>query len=500
MNFRIAVFDIGKTNKKLLVYDRDLRVADRAFASFPEVPSPRDPSILLEDTEAIERWLIAGLQAAAEKHRLKAIGISCHGATFACVDAEGRLTVPVVSYATEPGEKFHEEFFALAGSADLLQRTTATAAMGGLLNVAQGVHFAKKTFPEDFARTRMILSYPQYYGCFLTGRTGAEPTYSGCHTYLRDFATGRWSEVADRLGVAGLLPAEMKRPWDVLGTLKPEIAAATGLSEDTLVPLGVHDSNSALLPYLLKHGEDFVLNSTGTWCVAMHPADRVSFEDDEIGKMVFFNADVFGRPVKTSIFMAGLEFETYSALIRKTAGTSEVPPFDPENYKKIVRERALFILPSVVRGTGQFPASQPRIVEKGRTTRLEDLRSGKEVPSFFRDAKTAYAVLNLSLAVQTKVALARAGAKDGVTIFTEGGFRKNEDYNRLVTALFPASPVSLTGMDEASAFGAALLAKAAVEGKDPRELAGCFDLEYRPVARFELPGLASYAEAFLERL
>jgi hypothetical protein len=106
------------------------------------------------------------------------------------------------------------------------------------------------------------------------------------------------------------------------------------------------------LPYLVKGRRDFALNSTGTWCVAMHPASSVAFRDDELGKLVFYNLDAFNRPVKTSIFMGGLEFDAYTTLLKQINNQKELPPFNPETYNRALRESKCFILPSIVRGTG----------------------------------------------------------------------------------------------------------------------------------------------------
>jgi sugar (pentulose or hexulose) kinase len=577
LEYAIGVLDIGKTNKKFLVYDRELAIVDSAFATFPEVreepangsgPSheeaegffyaepcgtgvpcgaraplsgsaggrgaagrlrlpiagamqkpeasatqnreavlqeggsgPQEVEVRLEDTGAIQRWILEQLSRFAARYPIRALSVSTHGATFGCVDGEGNLAVPVVSYTTEPGEAFHQAFYRQVGGSDDLQRSTATPCLSALLNVAQGIYFVQRRYPERFARTRAILGYPQYFGCFLTGGIGAEPTYTGCHGYLWDFRRGRWSEVAEKLGILDRLPPRLQSPWEMLGRIRPEIAARTGLSPGTQVTLGIHDSNAALLPYLLKHGSRFVLNSTGTWCVVMRPAEEVAFQPEEIGKVVFYNLDAFGRPVKTSIFMAGIEYDTYTALIRRISGASQAPPFDLERYRRIVAERRLFILPGVARGTGQFPDSTPRIVEGERVTPLEAVQAGGEVPALLRDPAAAYAVLNLSLAVQTRVALLRAGARDdGTPIFTEGGFRRNEDYNRLVQAFFPRSEAFLTNLEEASAFGAALLAKVALERRDIRELGTGFEVERRQVTPCRLDGLEAYGEALLARL
>jgi len=495
--YAIAVFDVGKTNKKLLVYDRELRLLDCSYGSFPAFTRE---GVDYEDMEGIEGWFLEQLALAASRHPIRAISVTTHGATFACLDGEGRLSIPVISYTTEPGEEFREEYYRLAGDRVSLQVETATAGFAGLLNVAQGIYFVRQRFPAGFARTAWILNYPQFFGHYLTGRTGAEPTYVGCHTYLWDFRAMEWSQVASKLGIRDKLPARLQKPWEVLGPIRPQIARRTGLAADTLVTLGIHDSNASLLPYLIKTKEQFVLNSSGTWCVCMHPARQVSFSPEELGKVVFYNLSAFGRPVKTAIFMGGMEFDTYLGLFKGLGGERPFPVLDLSVYRKLAAERQRFILPSVVRGTGQFPASDPVSWDSGRRYPLAEIDKGQRVPPFFRDFPTAYAVLNLSLAIQSKVAVQRAGLEEGMSLFLEGGFRKNEHYASLLAALFPRCPMYLTNLEEATAFGAALLAKAAVEGRQPRELDGTFELDKVPVDPLALPELEGYTESFLKLL
>ncbi len=490
-----AVFDVGKTNKKLLIFDRNLKIIDSVFANFGIYTKD---SIDYEDTEGIELWLIKQLTEKAGQYPIKAISITAHGATFAAIDSRGKLAIPVISYTTEPGENFHEEFYNSMGSSDSLQLHTATPRFSNLLNIAKGIYFAQKKYPDRFSSVTAILGYSQYFGHFLTGRTGAEPTYVGCHTYLWEYERNTWSSVAAKLGIIDKLPPALNKSWEILGRITPEIAARTGLSPETVVTMGIHDSNAALLPYLLKTREDFVLNSTGTWCVAMHPVKEISFSRDEIGKVVFYNLDAFFNPVKTAIFLGGLEFERYISLFNKINGEKPFPPFDPRLYRQIIKEAESFILPGVLRGTGQFPDSLPGVRLKERFIPLEIIESGEEVPALFRDFARAYAVLNLSLAIQNRVCLERIGINLGSSIFVEGGFRKNPDFNALLTAFFPSSPLFLTNLNEASAFGAAILARLAVEKEEAQEIASYFNIESSRIEPVVMAGLDSYTEKFMK--
>ena len=85
-------------------------------------------------------------------------------------------------------------------------------------------------------------------------------------------------------------------------------------------------------------------------------------------------------------------------------------------------------------------------------------------------------------------------------IFTEGGFRKNDRYNNLLAALYPTSKVACTGLQEATAFGAAILAKAALNKTTPMESKYLFQIEQATVSPPSLDGMDAYTSAFMSRI
>ena len=496
MSSHIAVFDIGKTNKKLLIYDENLKLIDTAREQFPEYT---EGNVNFEPVREMTEWYLDRLSDFSGSYNIKGITVATQGATAVCVKEDASPAVPPIAYTTEPGEAFHEEFRKRFGGTEKIQRTTATALMSVLLNLAQLIVYLQKQYPKEFEETYKILGFPQYFGYVLTGKAGAEPTYMGCHTMLWEHRNKRWSYIAEELGIIDKLPKGLSRTWDLLGTVTPEITDRTGLAADTLVTMGVHDSNASLLPYLIQAKEEFILNSTGTWCAVMHPARELTFADDEIGKLVYYNLDVHSRPVKTSILLGGLEFETWSDCIRKINNAEDFPPFNPEVYKTIIAEQKYFIFPGIVKGTGQFPESEPRVYAEGKEYSFADIENGN-VPELFRNYTAAMAVLNISIAIQTKVAMERVGIRDGMPIFIEGGFHKNPDYSALLTGIYKKSKIYLSNLEEATAFGAALLGKAALEGKDPLELSAYCAIEKREVEKVHFPGFPAYIRAFMDLL
>jgi len=230
----------------------------------------------------------------------------------------------------------------------------------------------------------------------------------------------------------------------------------------------------------------------------MRPAESASIAPDEMGQVVFYNHSAMGDPVRTAIFLGGLEFDVYTGLLAARHGEKAFPGLDAELARRVLGDRSEFILPSIV-PFGIFPGSQARVIERGVTRTFGQVMGG-DAPSFFGDFERACCVLNLSLAIQSRAAMEKAGMREGDLVYVEGGFRKNEMYTGLLASMLPGSSVMLSDMEEATSFGAALLGKAALEGKSPLELAGDFEIQLRKVPGRTLAGLEGYFDEFMKHV
>lgn len=493
-NYHIAVLDIGKTNKKILIFDAQLHIVEEVFTRIPEI---EEDDILIDDVESLKSWILDTLSDLAKRYQINVIATSAHGATYSVVNSDGTHVIPQVAYNSDPGEDFHRQFYDHCGDPVELQKTTATPNFNLLINPAKGIYFSQLRYPDKFRNADHLLLYPQYFGFWLTGNVCADPTYVGNHTYLWNFLEKDWSDVGEKLGISELLPKEFKLPWDSIGTIKKELATQTGLSPETIVTAGVHDSNASMLPYLVSMKEPFLLNSTGTWCVIMNEKEEVEFDEDELGKVVFYNMNAFWKPVKTAIFMGGIEFEHYANIFQRIHNRTDYPQFDEDLFQEIIDQNELFILPSVAKGIGQFPDSEARLIEGDKVYPLSEIDQSQNFPVFFKSYEKAFVVLNLSLAVQTKVSFDRAGMLSGMDVFTEGGFSKNDSYNTLMTSFYPDSNFYLTNLKEASAFGAAMTAKVAYEEINIQSLASLVSIDKHQVGGNSLKGIGSYYEKFI---
>ena len=497
----IAVLDIGKTNKKIVLFDQDLQIVASRKKRIDPI---EERGIRAENVAEIEEWFLRTITELSRDFKIEVISVSAHGATAVCVDQNGRVTVPPVDYTQSVQSDVHTRFHTQMGTPEELQLRTATVEVRPLVNIGKSLFFLKEQFPDEFERTRYLLPYPQYFVYKLTGFPTADITSIGCHSYLWDYDRNDWSNVVDNLDLREALPETPSLPSDIVGTITLEVAKRTGLSPRVIVTAGIHDSNSSLIPYLIARDRDFVLNSTGTWCVAMHPEREVHFQSDELGIMVFYNLSYEGSPVKTSILMGGLERETYRGILEQRHGGFEDAPSDGSLLEEIVGARKDFVLPSVLPGAGQFPQSVARIVrfcnESTVSIPLDEIRSGKRWPELFSSPQRALGVVDLSVALQTIVALRRVGLASGTDIFIEGGFRNNSTYLACLATLLPENRIYRTQVDEATALGAALCGVAAIEKTSIGELKNRVSLGEVAVQVTPVPGIEAYAKVYYDLL
>ncbi|MBS7634316.1 hypothetical protein KEJ34_02295 [Candidatus Bathyarchaeota archaeon] len=470
MDSFIAVFDVGKSNKKFLVFSENL---EPIYSESVRIDEIRINSLICDDAESMLSWMRAKLADADEKWSIKALAVTTFGATIANLKS-GFLRLPIISYNQDVEEQIKEKFYAEFGTPLKLYMLTGTPPYGQLLNAGIQIFWIREKFPEIFNDVDEILFLPQYLTYALAGLKSSEVTSLGCHTYLYDITRRGWSSVAEGLRVNARSP-KIFDVWSPIGEFKFK-------SSNLLVTPGIHDSNACLLPYIAKGG-DFLLASTGTWCVFMCPIEDFRPKHEDLYRDVLYYVDAYGRPVRSSRFKGGFEYDYYKTIIEnKFSMNPENINLDMNVLKGILKRKDI-ITPGLVEGSGQFQNSKARIIGE----------------AFRMGPKEAYHLLNLYLAVESYVAINLVTGKRNVDIIVQGGFAKNNIYLAALSALFPESRILRATFPEATGLGAALCAKCALEGIKPHEIAKDLLLigEEVPKPPLDMDDLKEYLEAFI---
>ena len=417
----VAVIDIGKTNAKLALVDRaslsEIAVITRPNTVLPGPPYPHF------DVEGHWAFLLEGLAQFQAEHGVDAISITTHGACAALLDAEGRLAAPILDYECDGPDATGAAYDALRPPF----RETGSPRLADGLNIGAQLFWQFATDPGLKARTKTIVTYPQYWGLRLTGAAATDVTSLGCHTDLWNPHAGRFSTLVDRLEIADKI-APPRRSADILGTILPDIATRTGLAPDTPVHCGIHDSNASLLPHILSQTAPFSVVSSGTWTICMAIGGREVTLDP--ARDVLINVNAQGAAVPSARFMGGREHDI------ATGGSYPAPT---ETALSEVLDKGIFLTPAVVPETGPYRGGRSHWV--GPEPAIGSAERGVAVAFY--------------LALVTRRCLELVGHCGAIIV--EGPFARNRVYLQMLSAATGCTVVPMTSATGTSQ-GAALLA------------------------------------------
>ena len=415
----IAVIDIGKTNAKVALVDREnlreIAVTKRPNAVLQGPPYPH------YDVEGLWQFILDGLKRFQAEFGVDAISITTHGASAVLLDADGQLAAPALDYEFDGPDTLAADYDAIRPP--FAETGSARLPLG--LNLGAQLFWQFRTFPDLKAKTQVILTYPQYWAFRLSGVAVNEVTSLGCHTDLWMPEEGKYSSLVEREGWTDLM-APVARAADRLGPILPEIAGKTGLAADTPVICGIHDSNASLYAHLAVRDAPFAVVSTGTWVISMAVGGAKVALDPARDTLV--NVNAYGDPVPSARFMGGREFE-------RLIGDGQVD-FAPADLDSVLARGAI-LLPAVENQSGPFQGRKAAwTVEEARLSPAE-----------------RYVTVSFYLALMTATGLDIVGAEGPVLV--EGPFAANRAYLDMLAATTgrPVEAVAGTG----TSIGAALL-------------------------------------------
>lgn len=425
----VIVFDVGKTNAKLTLWDRSGRQLERRVRANDVIRVDRYRAL---DVAGIEQWLAHTLAEFARLAHVAAICPVGHGAAAALVHEE-RLFVAPMDYEQDVDPTERAQYVAERDDFD----GTGSPLLPHALNLGVQLHWLERLtgpWPADLR----ILLWPQYWSWRLSGVMASETTSLGCHTDLWNPFERRYSELAQRRGWASRLPP-LRRADEPVGTLTMEWVARTGLSRDCTVVCGLHDSNAALLAARGQteiRNHDATVLSTGTWFVAMRsPSSSGQVESGALDEArdCLINVDVAGAPTPSARFMGGREAELIGGLDTHALTVNYQPQRLIDRLPALLREGAA-ALPTFASGSGPFPDADGEWRNKPASS--DDQR----------------AITGLYLALMADASLDLIGSHDRLLI--EGRFAEAVIFVRALAALRPHQKVFVCNAHDDVAYGA----------------------------------------------
>ncbi len=427
----IAIFDAGKTNKKLLLFNGQYKVVYEESIQLAETTD--EDGFVCEDVYSLTQWIKESFAKVCddEQYIIKAVNFSAYGASFVHLDNELNPFLPLYNYLKSYPEKLKQQFYDSYGGESLFAKETASPVLGSL-NSGMQLYRLKYEKPAGFKQIKYSLHLPQYLSFILSGKAFSDITSIGCHTNLWHFQQNdyhRWvKEEGVELKLAPVLNCE-----EITGYVNGDIA----------VGIGLHDSSAALIPYLQAFREPFILLSTGTWCISLNPFNYAPLTDYELYHDCLCYLTYQGMPVKASRLFAGHEHEQQ---IRKLAA----------HFNKHVDYYAgVQCSPEIIANLQSGKIDQQI---DGRHEILGQSNFNKRELHEFVDYEQAYHQLIIDIIVQQEKSLRLVLNGTPVKrIFVDGGFSRNAIYMHLLAVVLPGIEVYAASVPQASALGAALV-------------------------------------------
>jgi L-fuculokinase len=424
-----AIFDVGKTNKKLLLFDEQHCLLEEHQQVCAETVD--EDGFPCESLARLSQWVLRHWQQLRQHPHYQLLGVNftAYGASFVHLGEDGQPVAPLYNYLKPLPAGLAEQFYAeLEQSGEDFAATTCSPRLG-MLNSGLQLYWLKHAKPDLSARIHTSLHLPQYLSYLLTGEKYSDFTSVGCHTALWDFTRQQYHPWVRRQGLDQQLAPLLRDP----------IAAVV---DGILVGTGLHDSSAAVLPYLRQPTQPFLLVATGTWAVTFNPFNQQPLTAELLRRDCLSYLAPSGQPLPAARVFIGREHDYQLTRIATHFHLTE--PLSRDFYQAEVRPRpadwlAPAFRPWCMHGTGPFP-EQP--------AEQWDLTG-------FRTAGEAYQHLlrGLVALLGASISLVR---QDEKLLFVDGGFARNPLFMALLGEAFPEADLRTLGVTQATALGALL--------------------------------------------
>ncbi|MEK9570030.1 MAG: FGGY family carbohydrate kinase [Paracoccaceae bacterium] len=422
------VFDIGKTNKKLFVFDEKFQVVFQESKQFSEITD--EDGFPMEDLDAIEVWIKASFQRIVTNQNflIEGVNFSTYGASIVCLDHEGKRCTPFYNYLKPLPDDFQDQFMQKYGPKELFEEQTSGPYLG-MLNSGLQLYFLKYYRPNFYQKVKTVLHLPQYLSSLIGLNYVNDYSSLGCHTGLWDYKEKKFAAWVLKEGFLELFPSISTENFEKVNKLR--------------IGKGIHDSTASSLPYIKGFKDSFILISTGTWSVAMKPADLTPIKVSDIKNDTVLFMSPEGTPIKATRLLMGLHYQESLKLFSEAF---QISTPDIENIKYDPKFRDL-------RSTSKHLILNHHLLEperfgfvNGTNDNIDSFESVEQIIH-----QLVFEIVDLQTASMRPLLVAPPKA-----FFIDGGFTRNQIFLKIISNKLKPTPVFKSNRPIGSAMGACL--------------------------------------------
>lgn len=430
----ILIFDIGKTTKKVVLFDHSFHTLEEQTTVVKEIKD--DDGFPADDLPTVSNWVTDVFRTYLDhpRYEITHCNISAYGASLVHLDSEGEFIAPFYNYLKTFPASCYDSFMAKYSASGTLSAETASPYLG-LLNSGLQLYWLSQDRPEKFEQIRTSLHLPQYFAYVLTRKLFTDITSVGCHTMLWNFDKNAYHQWANTENLIRFFPP-----------LYPasHVINVNSHGRNITFGIGVHDSSAALMPYLVTQNEPFLLLSTGTWNICFNPSNQEPLTTAELASDCLSYFTYEGKAVKASRIFLGHEHEMQVQALARHFGEPveryQNVKFDHTLYRGHVGKTPFF--PLGMEGTGPIPEKQSQKTDLGQ----------------FDNYDTAYHQLARHLVKWQMLSIDLVDPKREIrNIIIVGGFTKSPVFLEILKRECSPRNIFLSDHPRASALGAAWL-------------------------------------------
>ena len=263
--------DLGTTGTKAILFDENDNVLGKGYESYKLI-TPAE-KFFEQNAEDWYNAVVNSVKTATKDFDGEICGMSfsAQGGSFllADIDENGKL-IPLTNALTwldnragEEAKENSEGFFAITGG-----KLVAGSAISRLF-------WLKKHMPNEFAKTKLVLSTSDYIYYMLTGKAVIDYT-SAAMMSVYDGEKNDWNDKL--IEFTGLSVSQFPKvigAGELIGKASQDFLLATGIKGDANVYCGVHDQFAASLGSNYFGDNDVIISTGTTWVVFAKNAQKV---------------------------------------------------------------------------------------------------------------------------------------------------------------------------------------------------------------------------------
>ncbi len=237
--------DLGSTNMKAAIYDKDFTLIDRQNRPVSYI---RENGFVEFDAESYCAELVDLLQTMVQANgigEIREMAFTGQAESLVVVGKDGKPLMNAISWMDERSTEECAELSAKF-SPEICEAVTGQMAVLPTWPATK-IQWLRNNRPEIYANAETYMLLKDYVVFYLTGKKLSDMSIATFSFYFDIYNKCYWKEMVEAIGVSECQLPQLCEPCAVAGTLLPEVAEKLGMTAKTKVNVGTLDHFAGMI-------------------------------------------------------------------------------------------------------------------------------------------------------------------------------------------------------------------------------------------------------------